>query len=210
MGQFDKRLTPKQKIFVAEYVREFNATRAAIAAGYSPNRSDRAGEIGYQLLQKTPIREAVERATELRLKELGVHADGILRDRVKVAKSDVRKLFNENGTLKDPKEWDDDTAGAVAGFEVIETFKNTKDGTIWTGYLKKVKLNDRNPAQHDLMDHAQLFPDRGTRIDMNVEGDVNLTNIELSARAIYLIKLALERRKQAEEQAAAKTLHKPQ
>ena len=156
MGKFDKRLTPKQKIFIAEYVREFNATRAAIAAGYSPNRSDRAGEIGYQLLQKTPIREAVERATELRLKELGVHADSILRDRVKVAKSDVRKLFNENGTLKDPKEWDDDTAGAVAGFEVIETFENTKDGRIWTGYLKKVKLNDRNPKNKNEL--ARFYP----------------------------------------------------
>ena len=200
LGKSGKKLTLKERIFIAEYSRDFNATRAALAAGYSPNRPDRAGEIGYQLLQKTPIREALERATDLRLKELGVQTESILRDRVKVAKADVRSLFRPDGTLKQPEEWPDDIAGAIAGFEVIETFEGTGENRKWSGYLKKVRLNDRNPAQHDLMDHAELFPERSAKPGLEVHGDVNLTNIELSARAIYLIKLALERKKAAEEQ----------
>ncbi|ASR46834.1 hypothetical protein B4V02_09150 [Paenibacillus kribbensis] len=31
----DEGLTPKQRIFVMEYLRDFNATRAAVSAGYS-------------------------------------------------------------------------------------------------------------------------------------------------------------------------------
>ncbi len=44
--------------------------------------------------------------------------------------------------------------------------------------------------------------------DINVQGD--MTNLELSPRAIYLIKCALERKKEAENQTAAKTLPTPQ
>lgn len=50
------KLTEKQQRFVEEYVVDYNATQAAIRAGYSANR---AGEIGYQQLQKTPIQEAL-------------------------------------------------------------------------------------------------------------------------------------------------------
>ncbi len=212
MGKIGKKLTLKQRIFIAEYSRYFNATRAAVAAGYSPKRPDRAGEIGYQLLQKTPIREALERATELRLKELGVHTESILRDRVKVAKSDVRSLFKPDGTLKPPEEWSDEIAGAVAGFEVIETFEGQGENRKWTGYLKKVKLNDRNPAQHDLMEHAGLFPQKQskTEVDLNRTGEVSVTNLELSAKIIYILQTAVERKKELEAQAAAKTLPKPQ
>ncbi|WP_102347279.1 terminase small subunit [Bacillus sp. Marseille-P3661] len=51
-----KGLTPKQNAFVNEYVKDFNATQAAKRAGYS---SRRASEIGYQLLQKTTVIDAI-------------------------------------------------------------------------------------------------------------------------------------------------------
>jgi len=191
-----KRLTARQKRFIAEYRKDYNGAQAAIRAGYSPkNANDQAA----QLLSIPQLKEILRRETEDTLKKIGIHAEALLRDRARVAKSDPRRFFNPDGTVKPPQEWDDEMAGAVAGFEVVETFSGQGENRKLSGYIKKLKLNDRNPAQHDLMDHANLFPDRGTRIDMNVEGDVNLTNIELSARAIYLIKLALERKKQAEE-----------
>ncbi len=127
-----------------------------------------------------------------------------------VASSDPHRLFNEDGTLKASKDWDEDLAKASAGFEVGELFEGKGDDKKLIGYLKRVKLNDRNPAQHDLMEYARLFPDRGAKIDLEVHGDMNLTNIELSARAIWLIKQALERKKEAENQAAAKILPKPE
>jgi phage terminase small subunit len=45
----DGKLTKKQQVFVAEYQRSFNATQAAIKAGYSKRT---AMEQGYQLLHK--------------------------------------------------------------------------------------------------------------------------------------------------------------
>jgi phage terminase small subunit len=53
----DKKLTDKQKKFCLEYIRDWNATRAAIAAGYS-ERS--AKEIGCENLTKPNIKQFIE------------------------------------------------------------------------------------------------------------------------------------------------------
>ncbi|MGF6950088.1 phage terminase small subunit [Neobacillus sp. B4I6] len=50
-------LTVKQRRFVQEYMKDSCATRAAVRAGYSERA---ASEIGYQLLQKTSVLEAIQ------------------------------------------------------------------------------------------------------------------------------------------------------
>lgn len=49
-------MTPKQRRFVDEYMIDLNATQAAIRAGYSERTAE---QLGYQLLQKTSVSEAV-------------------------------------------------------------------------------------------------------------------------------------------------------
>ena len=53
------KLTPKMARFVEEYLIDLNATQAAIRSRYSEKR---ASEIGYQLLQKTTVLEAIQKA----------------------------------------------------------------------------------------------------------------------------------------------------
>lgn len=55
-----KTLTEKQRLFVQCYVG--NATEAATKAGYSKNR---CSEIGYQLLQKTSVKDAIRKRQEI-------------------------------------------------------------------------------------------------------------------------------------------------
>jgi phage terminase small subunit len=52
-----KPLTDKQYAFVNEYVKDYNATQAAIRAGYAEKYADRQA---YQLLEKTRVKEAIE------------------------------------------------------------------------------------------------------------------------------------------------------
>ncbi len=68
-------LTAKQKLFVQEYLVDLNATQAAIRAGYSQKR---AGELGYQLLQKTTIQEAINQALAARQKRTQVSQDYVI------------------------------------------------------------------------------------------------------------------------------------
>jgi len=70
------RMTPKQELFVAEYLMDLNATQAAIRAGYSKKT---AAETGYENLRKPHILEAVLRAKENRIARINLDADMVLR-----------------------------------------------------------------------------------------------------------------------------------
>lgn len=68
-------LTPKQQRFVTEYLKDLNATQAAIRAGYSKKTAD---EIGRQLLGKTWVAAAVRKEMDARAKRTEIDADYVL------------------------------------------------------------------------------------------------------------------------------------
>ena len=70
-----KGLTDKQKIFVYEYLIDFNATQAAIRAGYS---KDTAGAIGAENLRKPQIQQFLEKYQNDRSEKCGIKFDMII------------------------------------------------------------------------------------------------------------------------------------
>lgn len=70
-------LTPRQERFVAEYLIDLNATKAAIRAGYS-ERTARA--IGAENLTKPDISESIAKAQGKRADKLEITAEKVLRD----------------------------------------------------------------------------------------------------------------------------------
>lgn len=87
-------LRPKQEAFVAEYLKDKNATQAAIRAGYGQRR---AAEIGYQLLQKTPVRERIDAALAEMNAKLRLSAERTLAEYAAVAHSDVGDILDFSG-----------------------------------------------------------------------------------------------------------------
>lgn len=70
------KLTDKQQRFVEEYLKDLNATRAAIDAGYSKKTAEQQG---YQLLQKTLVSEAIQEAQQKRSERTKIDADYVLK-----------------------------------------------------------------------------------------------------------------------------------
>lgn len=68
-------LTPKQRRFVGEYLKDLNATAAARRAGFSQRT---ASEIGYEYLRKPHIRAEVEKRTAEQFTALNITAERIL------------------------------------------------------------------------------------------------------------------------------------
>lgn len=68
-------LTPRMRLFVAEYLKDLNATQAAIRAGYS-ERS--AYQIGHMLLKRLDVRNAVERGLGRQEDRARVDADFVI------------------------------------------------------------------------------------------------------------------------------------
>lgn len=68
-------LTPKQDMFVREYLIDLNATQAAIRAGYSPKT---ARQIAEENLSKPYIAEAVQAGMNKRAEKVTITAEEVL------------------------------------------------------------------------------------------------------------------------------------
>jgi len=91
------RLAPKRQRFVVEYLKDLNATQAAIRAGYSPRT---ARSIGSELLTFPDVQAAVQ-ATRVRHAQLAeVDGEAALR----------RQEERGRALLTDVMEWDEDGA----------------------------------------------------------------------------------------------------
>lgn len=140
--------------FVEVYSTTFNATEAARAAGSTAKDLSHAG---WEILRKPQVMVELQKLNAVAAEHAGLSIERTLREVARLSYSDIRKLYNENGTLKLPHEWDDDTAAAVAGLEVDELFDGAGKDREMTGYTRKAKIFDKNAALDKAMKHHGLY-----------------------------------------------------
>ena len=75
------KLTDKQKQFCKEYIIDFNATRAAEAAGYKPKA---ARQQGSENLSKPYIQEEIARLMKARNERTEISADKVINELAKI------------------------------------------------------------------------------------------------------------------------------
>ncbi|WP_052087966.1 terminase small subunit [Paenibacillus wynnii] len=80
------KLTEKEEIFILEYLRDFNATRAAMAAGYSKRT---AYVIGWENLRKPKIQAKIAEYKESMTSELGLSIQRIIAEYLKIAFANI-------------------------------------------------------------------------------------------------------------------------
>ncbi len=85
----DDGLTAQQRLFVAEYLKDGNATQAAIRAGYSKKSAE---QIGYQLLKKTSVAQAIARQQKASIARTLGSADEVLDQMWQLATFDANQL----------------------------------------------------------------------------------------------------------------------
>lgn len=158
-------MTKKQKRFVEEYLIDLNATQAAIRAGYTVGNAQRASEIGYELLQKTPVQEAVSKAMAERSRRTGINQDRILRELAKIAFVNPANVINaEDATLrKDTKE--DDLAAVLS--VKVKTFGED-------GVEREIKMADKIKALELLGKHLGMYQNN---VNLNAEKSQKLDDI---------------------------------
>lgn len=83
-------LTPRRALFVREYLKDCNATRAARAAGYSSHSAHR---IGYDLVRDPTIAPVIEQLQRERATRLEAESDSVLRMLLETATADPNDLM---------------------------------------------------------------------------------------------------------------------
>lgn len=141
------KLTDKQEMFCKEYVRESNATKAAILAGYS---KDTAGVIGCENLTKLNISARIKELRKEAAERYSISFERILQEYSRLAFYDIRGLYDTNGQLKNIKDIDYDNAAAITSLESDELTEYQEDLLVKIGKTRKVKLADKKAALDSL------------------------------------------------------------
>jgi len=153
-------LNAKQLRFVEEYLIDLNCTQAAARAGYSEQSAEQQG---FRLLKDARIKAEVEARMAARSQKTGITAERVLQELGRLAFFDLRKLYRPDGSMLSPHEWDDDTAAAMAGLDVVEELgPDGDDGArkALLGYVKKAKVFDKGAALTLAMRHLGMLKDK--------------------------------------------------
>lgn len=114
-------LAPKQRAFVTEYIKDHNATKAAIRAGYSTKT---AYSQGNRLLKKAEVKQAIENFEKERGKEAGLTVDWFVTNLMELHKKSVKTIIDQQGN-----ERMDSPATAAKCLEMSMKYLNIANGT---------------------------------------------------------------------------------
>lgn len=148
-------MNKKHELFVAEYLIDLNATQAAIRTGYSAKTAE---QIGYQLLQKTSVQQAIAKAMAERSKRTGVNQDRVVQELAKLAFINMTDVVDGDGKIKDDATEDDKAC--------IESIKYKESSTdSGSGVEREVKIGSKLKALELLGKHLGMWNDK---VDVNV------------------------------------------
>lgn len=146
-----RKLTNKQKAFVREYQKDFNATRAVKEAGYQTNYP---AEMGYQLLHKTPVKDEVAQVIEKQAEVANIGVQKILEELMFIAFGDISQCMS----------WTD------AGVAFIDSTKLTGNITraisevnetiTAHGGSRRIKMHDKLKALELLGKYVGMFKEQ--------------------------------------------------
>lgn len=147
-------LTPKQENFCLAYLETGNASeayrRSYNTAKMKPEticRNAKGMLDGTKIAARiAELRKPVEEAVQIDLMR-------VVKELVRLATFDPRRLLNADGSPKPINELDDDTAAAIAGLDMLEQFEGQGKDRVFVGYVKKYKIADKNAALDKLMKH---------------------------------------------------------
>lgn len=156
-------LTDKQRRFVAEYLLDYNATRAAIRAGYSEST---AAEQGARLLRNVKVQTALKEANTQKADELNITRNRILRELAVIGFSDIDDYAigeSDNVSLEGFAPRNAKRAiGSIKRRRIIKRFKDEEVETIEVEF----RLWDKIKALTKLGEHLQLFKDDNAETDL--------------------------------------------
>lgn len=148
------RLNDRQRAFVAEYVKDYNSTRAASVVGYK-----RPGDMGQRLINgKTypKVANAIGKIQRLNLEQCILTKNDILAELSLLAMRDIIELCDKNGQFfcNDLRDLPPNIRRCI---DAIEVFQDFDDEGKLVGQRFKLKLVAKLGAIEMLAKHFGMF-----------------------------------------------------
>lgn len=176
-------LNDKQLAFVEQYMIDRNAAQAAIRAGYS-ERSAR--QIGYQLLTKVDIKQAIIDKTNEVSSIVGIDQIYVLSELYEMSELDYADIMNDDGSYKAVKDWPKEWRLNVSSFEIEEFYDD--EGNRRT--VKKIKKPDRKTILDQIGKHVEVnaWTERKelhhSGIPQSITANVNTAPLDAGTQAV--------------------------
>jgi len=174
--QNSQRLSAKRQRFVNEYLKDLNATQAAVRAGYSKKTADVQGP---RLLGNVSIKAAVDAAIARRNKRLELSQDKVVRELVKIGLADIKDYLSYRSEKK--LVFVDDDGEPIIDYQpIIELVPSDDvDGTL----VQEVSLSQKGVFSFKLADKMKALELLGRHLGMftdnvNLSGEVGVKVVD--------------------------------
>lgn len=159
-------LSVKVRMFIKEYLKDFNATRAYLAV--SPNSKDTtAATEGSLNLNNQKVMEVIDKEIRERMRKLDVTNDMIVAQLKDWMFVDMRQFIkNDDGSFKNIKELNISQQSAIESMEVEELFAGQGEDRKHIGRVKKLRFVSRLESARTLLKYFGMLTDK-IQIDYN-------------------------------------------
>lgn len=122
------KLTALQKRFAEEYLKDLNATQAAIRAGCNNSSIGSARQSGHEFLINPDVQEYIQYLQDERSKATTIDAAWLLNRLAAEAVADTADLYDEFGAVRPISEWPlMFRMGLVQGIDIEEEYQEVDD-----------------------------------------------------------------------------------
>ncbi|AIW03636.1 terminase small subunit [Bacillus phage Pascal] len=188
------RLTPKQQMFVKEYLIDLNATQAALRAGYSAKT---AKQMGTENLSKPIIQSEIQKHMNTRAEKVDISSERILQELAAIAFHDANDVvyvdeveyISDWKTIKKATETEPEVKEPIMEISQRVVVKNLSELTPLQrksiASIKQgkegieIKFYDKIKAAELLGKHMKLFADK-----IEHSGEVTHNNVDLTALSV--------------------------
>jgi phage terminase small subunit len=178
-------LTPKEQLFVSQYLIDLNGEAAAMRCGY---KHKTAGNTAMRFLAKPHVQEAIAAAQSVAMVETQIKANDVLKGLAAIGFADITDYLDERGWLKPVSEWPKAGGKLIASVK-MRRHKDGKGEDAKEVEVAEIKLWDKVGALDKLAKHFGLLIERA---ELTVEHKLaTMTDAELDAFLDQTLKAGL-------------------
>lgn len=171
-------LNQKRELFAQTYIKTGNASEAYRTAypGSKEWTDKTVWAKASEMCARQEVKDRIAQLAKVTADKACMTKADVLREAMRLAKFDIRKLYRPDGSPVPIHELDDETAAAVQAVDILEEWDGTGMDRVFVGYTKKYKIADKNSALDKLFKHFGLFEED------NKQKHTDLTDDELRKR----------------------------
>jgi len=150
-----ERGRPTRDRFVREYLKDLNATQAAIRADYSTKT---VASQGHRLLKSPAVGNAIAYAQARLLKKTEVSVENVERELGRIAFSDIGPFFDKRGRPLPINAVPEEARRALSRLRVQESFNSDRGDKKHIGRPYELVFSYKNGALDALAKYLKMYP----------------------------------------------------